>query len=165
MPKMVTFFKLALQEELQNRNKKDQQKYFKKIIDKWGEEFGITYEYLDNKYPVSELEYDLKKQKKNLDKNDIHKFRKKLYEESVNRCKLPRNERCNARIGGTERPIVFYLAQESKWIYGEQCSRRRKSSSDLCGIHLQHLTNGRYLEEPPHNKYEKFKYNISNMLL
>ena len=165
MPRITSFIKDAIKEETQNRNKGELEYYFKKIEEKWGHLPRINYEYLESKYTLSNLSVSLlpkKSTNKFLINSRIHQQRKELYEFIIEYASnIPQENRCCARVW-KDPPLVYYNQKDNKWIYGEQCTRKRKKSHNVCGIHINRLTHGLYNEEPPHNKFYKYKYEISN---
>ena len=141
------YFKEQINNELNN--------YLECIMKEWGNKYNIKREYLDSKYDMNWIELQVEKIQTKYRKRERERENKEYYKLMQN-SKLLREGRCCARIW-TNPPFVFYNEEKEEWILGMQCERRQKEDG-LCGIHLRNLPHGKIYEDPPHNKFERYKH-------
>jgi hypothetical protein len=149
----IRLIKETLEEELTKQNKITYEHYIHKIVDKWGSQTKITYDYLIEKYPISKLNIRFLKKIKPIPPEMIAKQR---YLESKKNSLIDVENRCQARTWKDTPPLVYFDEIENTWIYGEQCMHVI-FKNNLCQTHNKHNPHGLYINEPPHTKFEKYK--------
>ena len=115
---------------------------FNNLEEKYGKECGFTSDTLLSDYKVTGL-------------SKIRGYKRKFT--VVSPLKLDLENCCNARIWGGNVPRVVFNEKTAQWEYGIQCSRRKRSGEDYCGIHLRKLPHGDIKHDPPHRHFENHK--------
>ena len=88
--------------------------------------------------------------------NKIVFYRVRLYNMSRKKNYIPPdNCRCISRIWGGKESV---RKENGKWVYGYRCSRYKISPSNFCKLHSKKNPHGIYNLDPPHNHYEKYKF-------
>jgi len=109
------------------------------IVSKYGQIGGFTNESLTN-YKINKLIF----------------YRNKLYNISRKKNYIPPdNCRCISRIWGGKESV---RKENGKWVYGYRCSKYKLYPNDFCKIHSKNNPHGIYNLEPPHNHYDKYKF-------
>ena len=83
-------------------------------------------------------------------------FQTKLYNISRKKNYVPHDKfRCMARIWGGKESV---RKNNDKWIVGYRCSKYKIYPHEFCKMHCNNNPHGVYNLEPPHNHYDKYKF-------
>ena len=158
MPRLgVSLTRDAIQCYLKESIDEQLQYYLNKIIKQWGEKCNIDLKYLETNYNTDWIHVQVDKLQTKIIKKKLEQEKRRCYINNLENG--PRqDERCCARTW-SDPPLVLYDVDSKKWILGEQCTRKQKRNG-LCGIHMRNLPHGRINEEPPHNKFERYKKKV-----
>lgn len=65
------------------------------------------------------------------------------------------NIRCTARVWGGKDSVI---KKNGIWYYGHRCKRKSINNTNMCILHSKKQPHGIYNLPPPHNHYEKYKF-------
>ena len=155
MPRLgINITHQALSSYFKNENNKVLNEHLEKIHSLWGDKYNLSIDNLRESYNDDWIHIHIEKLENKKQKRLIQKVQEEEYKKNVENS-IKDEDRCRARIWN-DPPLVYYDKENHKWIIGERCKRKSKDGH-LCGIHLKSLPHGTIDEEPPHNRFEKYK--------